>query len=228
MHVGVRASHRQYADDITRVRDEVYEALKKKGQLWADNKPSFEDALEVEFAAFGTTMKESFVLMFQKMLTPEPGSRALLEMPTTQVSLDFMGLQTVLAKRGVPEAAHIKKIMEFLDWDRNREIPHNRISSYLFAAVAPRVAIGAKKIIDQGHMNDINMISTYAPYMDAMFSDKKSAELLREEPLASKLEYKSRIFSLSDTDEFISHLKEIETSTTGEIREFAARIYGVE
>lgn len=228
MHVGVRADYSQFADDIRRVRGEVHEAMKNLAQSWAENKPSFDDILESEFAAFGPTKKASLAQRFQKVLNPEPDPMALLETSMSQIFLEVRDLETVLKKRGVPEAEHAKKIAEFWDWERNREIPQNRLLSYLFAAVAQRVAMGAKKIIDRGLMNDVCTISTYAPYMDAMFIDKTCAALLTEEPLVSELEYKARIFSLSDTDAFISYLKEIEAGTPDNVREFAARIYGVE
>lgn len=76
-------------------------------------------------------------------------------------------------------------------------------------------------------MNDVRAISAYAPYVDAMFVDNECSALLAEEPLLSELDYKARIFSLSRGDEFLQYLAEMEEATPVEVRDYAARIYGV-
>jgi len=228
MHVGVRADYSQYADGIRIFRGEVHEGMKNLAETWAEKKPSFEDVLENEFAAFGRVKKTSLEECRLKVSNPMSNPMYLLTMSNSQIFLEFSALKAVLEKRGIPEAEHIGNIEEFWDWEKNREIPQNKFSSYLFAAIARRVAMGERKIIDKGLMNDVNTISTYAPYMNAMFIDKTCAALLTEEPLISELEYKARIFSLSDTDAFITYLKEIEAGTPDNVRELAARIYGVE
>ena len=90
------------------------------------------------------------------------------------------------------------------------------------------MAKGEKRIVDRGLVNDVRPISTYAPYVDALFVDKRCAALLKEEPLRTDLEYKARIFSLSDPDEFVGYLREIEVKTPDHVREYAAMIYGID
>jgi hypothetical protein len=87
--------------------------------------------------------------------------------------------------------------------------------------------MGEKRIVDRGLMNDVRTISTYAPYVDALFIDKRCAALLKEEPLRAELNYKARVFSMDDTDEFLGYLREIEGQTPDEVREYAAMIYGI-
>ena len=118
--------------------------------------------------------------------------------------------------------------MKFWHWEGQREIPYQKISSYLFAAVAKRVVMGEKKIVDRGLMNDVRTISTYAPYVDALFIDKRCAAILKEEPLRTELDYKARVLSMSNTDEFLGYLREIESQTPDEVREYAAMIYGID
>jgi hypothetical protein len=128
---------------------------------------------------------------------------------------------------GVPEDNRLHRIVDFWRWDKNREMPQNKISAYLFAAVSRRVATGEKKIVDRGLLNDISAVSTYAPYMDAMFLDNRFAALLSEEPLVTEMNYKVRIFSLKNKDAVLAYLTEIEDNTPDEVRDLAARIYGV-
>jgi hypothetical protein len=61
-----------------------------------------------------------------------------------------------------------------------------------------------------------------------MFVDRECAALLAEYPLAQDLNYKARIFSLTNGQAFLDYLAEIEAATLPEVREQAARIYGIE
>lgn len=229
MHVGVRADYSQFADHIRTVRGEVHDAMKQLADTWLEKKVTFADVLESEFSAIGPTKKQAFAKWFEEVSNPDPNDPlALLESSGRPVYREYRELCRLLEDRGVDEDKQPIKIMEFWHWDQQREIPHQKISSYLFAAVAGRVAIGEKRIVDRGLVNDVRTISTYAPYVDALFVDKRCAALLKEEPLATELEYKARIFSLSDPDEFLGYLREIEGNTPDDVREYAAMIYGIE
>ena len=74
----------------------------------------------------------------------------------------------------------------------------------------------------------LHPFQSYAPYVDALFVDKRCAALLKEEPLGIELEYKARIFSLSDPDEFLGYLQEIKGNTPDDVREYAAMIYSID
>ncbi len=228
MHVGVRADYSQFADHIRTVRGEVHDALKQLAGTWLEKKATFGDVLESEFSAIGPTKKQAFAKWFAEVTNPDPSDPlALFESSGRPIYLEYRELCRLLEDRGVDKDKQAFEIMKFWHWERQREIPHQRISSYLFAAVARRVVMGEKKIVDRGLMNDVRTVSTYAPYMDALFVDKRCAALLKEEPLQSELDYKARIFSLSEPDEFLQYLREIEGQTPDEVREYAAMIYGI-
>lgn len=228
MHVGVRADYSQFADHIRTVRGEVHDALKQLAETWVKNKVSFAGVLESEFAAIGPAKREAFAKWFEEVSNPDPSDPlALIESSGRPIYREYRELSRLLQDRGVNEDKQAAEIMKFWHWERQREIPHQKISSYLFAAVAKRVVMGEKKIVDRGLMNDVRTISTYAPYVDALFIDKRCAALLKEEPLRTELNYKARVFSMSDTDEFLGYLREIETQTPDEVREYAAMIYGI-
>lgn len=228
MHVGVRADYSQFADHIRAVRGEVHAAMKQLADTWLEKKATFADVLESEFSAIGPTKKQAFAKWFEEVSNPDPSDPlALFESSGRPIYREYRELCRLLEDRGVDEDRQPIEIMKFWHWDQQREIPHQKISSYLFAAVARRVVKGEKKIVDRGLMNDVRTISTYAPYVDAIFIDKRCAALLKEEPLRAELEYKVRIFSLSDPDEFLAYLREIEGQTPSEVREYAEMIYGI-
>ncbi|MGJ8587676.1 MAG: hypothetical protein ACSHXW_05945 [Yoonia sp.] len=229
MHVGVRADYSQFADHIRTERGEVHEAMKQLADTWLEKKTKFADVLESEFSAIGPTKQQAFANWFEEASNPDPSDPlALLENSGRPIYREYRELCRLLEDRGVDEDKQAIEIMKFWHWERQRKIPHQRISSYLFAAVARRVVMGEKKIVDRGLMNDVRTISTYAPYVDALFIDKRCSALLKEEPLRAELDYKARIFSLSDPDEFLEYLREIEGQTPDEVREYAAMIYGID
>jgi hypothetical protein len=152
---------------------------------------------------------------------------ALFEATGHHILTEHRMLSDALAKADVAEADLTKEVLRFLNWNRNLEQPHHRISAYIFAAIGRRVVNGQRHV-NQGMMNDVRAIAAYAPYVDAMFVDQECAALLAERPLAQELNYKARIFSLRNGQIFLDYLAEIEAATPPEVREQAARIYGIE
>ena len=228
MHVGLKTDYSQFADHIRTVRDEVHDALLHLASRWLEQKPTFADVLESELSAIGLSKSQALADWFDEASNPDPSDPlALFESSGKPIFGEYRELCRLLEDRGVNEDQHLIEIMKFWHSELQREVPHHRISSYLFAAVARRVVMGERKIVDRGLMNDVRTISTYAPYVDALFIDKRSAALLQEDPLRAELEYKARIFSLNDTDEFLEYLREIESQTPVEVREYSAMIYGV-
>lgn len=76
-------------------------------------------------------------------------------------------------------------------------------------------------------MNDIRAISTYGPYVEAMFIDKGCASLLSEEPLRSGLKMKAKIFSTTSGDAFLEYLKGLAAGTPTDVQRYAEEIYGI-
>lgn len=228
MHVSVRTDYSQFADHIRTVRSTVHDALRELVDAWLRENASFADVLKSEFSAIGPTKKQAFVTWLKEALNPDPNDPlALFENSNRPIYLEYCELCRLLKDRGIDEDKHAVKITEFWYWERQREIPYQKISSYLIAAVSRRVLMGEKRIVDRGLMNDVRTVSTYAPYVDALFIDKRCAALLKEEPLQTELEYKSTIFSLSNPDEFLEYLREIERQTPDQVREYAEIIYGI-
>jgi hypothetical protein len=136
-------------------------------------------------------------------------------------------LSSAFIDAGVPKANASQEVLRFWNWNRNPEQPNHRISAYLFAAIGRRVVNGQRRV-NQGMMNDVRAIATYAPYVDALFVDRECAALLAEPPLAHDLNYKAKVFSLTDGQAFLDYLVEIEAAVPSETRKQASRIYGVQ
>ncbi|NEI04168.1 hypothetical protein GUK34_04630 [Rhizobium leguminosarum] len=208
MHISVRADYSSFAENLRRRRDQTHSGMEKLAAKWAKERPSFKDVLQNEF---------------NLIMSAKVGA-----LPTSApVQHEAHALSRLFAERGVPVDQVGQAVRDFWSSKICRDLPHHRISSYLFAAVARRVVQGQKTVINRGLMNDIRAIACYAPYVDAMFVDKTSEQLMHERPLIDDLKYKALIFSFSNRDAFLAYLDEIEAATPPDVKEFASRIYGI-
>jgi hypothetical protein len=135
-------------------------------------------------------------------------------------------LNSVFQEHNVPQEEVLSRTIEFLISPTMKEVPFNKISSMLYAALARKAAGGRKKQPGQGIVNDIPMISVLLPYCDAMFLDKECYSYLNEEPLKSELDYKKKLFSLTNRDEFMDYLDAIERSAPKMHISKVAEVYG--
>jgi hypothetical protein len=225
MHISVRSDYSQFADTLRKMRDEVHVEMGKLAARWAVEKLSFEDVLKVELDAVLPSKVSALAATERKRASADPDE--FFSALNSPIQTEARTLLNIMRKAGVPQKEAGQKVREVWSSDVYKQLPHHRISAYLFAATARRVARGQKTIINKGMMNDIRAISTYAPYVDAMFVDKTSAQLLQEPPLSEDLEYRARIFSFADRDGFIAYLRELEENTPPDVREMASFIYGV-
>ncbi|AXE66018.1 hypothetical protein BBF93_18585 [Hyphomonas sp. CACIAM 19H1] len=118
--------------------------------------------------------------------------------------------------------------IDFMNWEGLEEMPYHQISAFLFAALARRYANGQSGAPSRGTLNDFEAISAYSPYADAMFLDRECANLLSEEPLKSRLPIKGRVFSMSNKDDFIKYLRELNSSACEKTKSFASELYGLD
>jgi hypothetical protein len=108
----------------------------------------------------------------------------------------------------VPESI----VKYFGNIDSQLEIPQVRISSVMFAGWAHRAANGKKN--PPKSTADVQFISSYLPYCDALFVDKESAMLLREFPKGTPskfrlAEFNACIFSLANKEQFLDYLDQL-------------------
>ena len=109
------------------------------------------------------------------------------------------------------------------------EIPQIRIGSVMFAGWAHRAANGKKN--PPKSTADVQFISSYLPYCDALFVDKESAILLREFPKGTPLkfrlaEFNARVFSLANKESFLDYLDQLVTDIPAEQMEILKDMEG--
>jgi len=122
-------------------------------------------------------------------------------------------LVRIARRKNIPETQIPSTIARYFnDVNSLLEIPQIRISSVMLAGWAYRAAIGKKD--PPKSVVDIQFISSYLPYCDALFVDNESALILKEFPknTPSHLrlkEFPAKVFSLNNKEEFLDYLDQL-------------------
>jgi hypothetical protein len=138
----------------------------------------------------------------------------------------ILGIHHRLREHGVAEEDLWQKTVEFFTSPHLDQVPYLRISCMLFAAFARKAASGQRRPAGGGTLNDVKTVATVMPACDAIFVDNEVAALLREEPLRSRLDFGTRVFSQRTKDEFIEFLDEIRASASDEHVAAVREVYG--
>jgi len=229
MHIGVHLDYSQFAAELRESRDSGHTAMMRLVDQWVTGRPTFDAVLKNELNAFASERMNGLIAAVDALNSAagNPDPMVAFNAYHNPILREHATLRSAFIEAGRNERDAGAEVIRCWAWERNREIPHHRISAYLFAALARRV-VGGQRRVTRGFMNDVRAISTYVPYVDAMFVDRECAELLGEGRLREELEYKARIFSFADTGAFIDYLDSLEQAVTDEVRQYATAIYGLE
>lgn len=204
----------EWFEEYRENRQRVSEALARVFQRWTTEQDrAFEDWFFEEICGYGKRVIKSVRAHLNRQMEIHNG--------LTQPSLnDLFGsgdvtmfhlITKLMRESGLSDEQAIAKAIEFLQSPSLQKVPAIKISSMLWAAIARRAAKqGRKKPPNQGMSNDIDLISTYLPFCDAMFIDNECRSLLMESPLREDIAYGTKIFSQKIKDEFFKYLDGIE------------------
>ncbi|OXS54978.1 hypothetical protein B1A99_24675 [Cohnella sp. CIP 111063] len=212
---------------IKEYRDQSFIGLEEVFNYWISSKNlDLKFWYKHEIQSFGNATMKSYINYLSKLksaheysarpeeLLPNDSVQLISDMKSILDQFEFHNLEQMWAK-----------IIEYFNEADFSQLPTLHISALLFAAIARQAAIGRKRPPNRGTMNDVNMISSYMPYCDAMFIDKEFSNILGEIP-EGDLNYKARIFSLSTREEFMEYLNTIEKSATAEHIAKVNEVYG--
>lgn len=197
---------------------------------WKEKKPTFEQVLANELNSLRAARVGAVDSIRAKLDAAIDAGNAYEAVNVSHypVMREIRELKRMFSASGVPYDQLGNAVTTFWDWEGNKAMPVHRISAYLFAAIARKLATGQKRLPTRGMSNDIIAISTYGPYVDAMFLDSECATFLSEEPLKSEIGITAHIFSPNSAKEFLEYLTALADSTPGEIRDKAIEIYGID
>lgn len=228
LHITVDIDWGGFVEDTRLAREKSAEAFAPLFDEWARDKPSFQAALNNELGALARSYAGAY-LHFMGMAAAGGASGNVHEFVNGALApavILIHELNRQFVKHGTAAESALRETVKFLNWPKNRSLPHHWISAHLFAAIADRLARGQKRRPSRGMMNDIKAISLYGPYVDAMFLDNECASLLEEKALKRGVKLKARIFCLRRSADFIAYLQDLVDSTPREIVDAARELYG--
>lgn len=207
-------------------REESVDELVKVLDVWQSSKESFEDAIALELLDSGKNYLETYLTMLRQYA--EGDASAVLNTPLTATVVEKM-MHWLPAD--LPLSDRLRRCTEFFQSQHFAEVPHEWLSSHMFATMKAMVKRGvfanresARKHI-RGLFGDIRHISLYAPYCDAIVVDKFMADLVKRPTVGLEQRYGVKVFSLSSWDDLLAWLDNLETGMDEDHRIGVAAAY---
>ena len=214
IHMGPRGNE---VDDLQKSNQTTKANIAKLWSDWSDVKTfNFPEQVKKETDAYGTTIvkvaRDYEEKSQQAMQRVASGGKSfdineILPPPANDLLREMMRQASIA---GVSPEQTPHKIVEFFaNTDVLLEIPKMKISSVLFAGLAKLAYNGKKK--PPNSFADVEFISSYLPYCDAMFVDKECFVLINELPKDIKDKYRindynTEVFSLNHRQAFLDYL----------------------
>lgn len=218
-------------EEMRKQRDATHEAIAAVFERWREEgHRAFWDWHEEETLAFGRNAEGSYfgnVRLLKGILTGELSFEAALSSKWPNTLSLATAIQQMMVGAGVPPKIVPQESRRFFLCPSLRRVPFNRISGFLWAAIARKAAHGGmKRPPNQGMVSDICVISTLLPYCDAMFIDNECRGYLNEQPICKEMDYDTKLFSNNNRAEFMSYLDGVERAMPGEHLEKIREVYG--
>jgi hypothetical protein len=230
IRVVVGADYSHFAAETRQRRDSVGTSVNDLMNNWRAQNLGFNEVLNIELNAYYTSRIDALKAWRLNYEGAEAvgDMMAMMNQGMSNICRELSMLHHLCKKNGIPEHCHDIFRNSFWKWDRNSEMPFGRILAYMFAALAGQVKFGRTKGVSAGFMNDVEAVAAYAPFVDAMFIDKECSLLLRQGRPGKELNFRARIFSLTNQDEFLDYLSGLEAQAGDEMRRYAQIIYGLD
>jgi hypothetical protein len=216
-----------WVDSLREQRERTAEGIAAVHERWRETNLSFDDLYRSELEAFGRTVLQVYVDEARRREeTLEQGVIDLEVLLPSGVSRLVEAIHHVLHEEGVPDWELWAKTIEFLQPETLDHIPYVRTSCMLYAALARKAQAGQVRPPSRGMINDVQVVSALLPYCDAMFLDNEMAGLLNEEPLRTRLDWGTRIFSWNTREQFLEYLDELRAAVPEEHVALVETVYG--
>lgn len=208
-------------EKLQKVNALTREELKKLWLRWQSEKNiSFIDRIHEEVLGLGKGLMntarqflERRAIAIRKMVGDENYNFDLDDILPPASNDILEALYRVAKTKGIADDKILETINRyFVDTQSLLGIPRVRINSVMYAGLARKAANGKKNAPKS--TVDVQFISSYLPYCDALFVDIESSLLLKEFPksVPNNLrlkEFSAKVFSLRNKDEFLDYLDQL-------------------
>lgn len=218
-----------WIEDIRKSRNVVCAEMAELFKTWqSENGKSFKDFFDSECRGFISELFSSYVDRLKRLQNISQGKAEMTIndiFPNTSYRM-IKSVFDTFETSGIPKEKVLDVTMQYLHSKYIKDIPFLKISAMFYAAIARKATAGQKKPPGQGMSNDISIISVILSYCDAVFIDKECHSYIREKPLCDEINYGTRIFSLSNKNEFLEYLDSIEKSASKDHIFWVRQAYG--
>ncbi|MEW6715873.1 MAG: hypothetical protein AB1306_12415, partial [Nitrospirota bacterium] len=219
----------RFTDDSERIRKGKEEAIASLVDLfdeWAASKNTLEQDVIEEANGYARTLEQLYMQSIKAFI--QGSVHDYLNAPADSNILQVLMLRD---SETLSYEERMKRIGAFHYSDSFRSTPNIDISCRLYAVLRQRVRDGqfanrekAKEKL-AGIFYDVDAISIYGPYSDAIFIDRSMHEWLKQEGSQIGDKYSFQIFSAKNWEEFYAYLDEIEKNCSEEIRSMLPVVY---
>ena len=213
-------------DLVRKGKTDAIEGLIDLFPHWRNSTNTFEQDKTLEHEAAANGYLNSYVTYFMRMISGD--YTALLNSPI--MSQVVQGMLSQFPKE-MEHKDKLKRIVEFFSTEQFQNAPVQDLKSRIFATLKMLVVQGAHQNRDNalkklsGFYYDVDHISTYAPYCDAILIDAPMHEIVGRQQVELEERYGVKVFSRSNWEQMLTWFDEIEAEMTDEHRQALAVAY---
>jgi hypothetical protein len=193
---------------------------------WRNSTNNFEQDKGLEHEAAANGYLTSYVNYAKRLIAGD--FNALLDSPIMSQVVQAMLRQL---PKELDHRAKLGLINEFFSTEQFRAAPIQDLKSRIFATLKMLVVQGAYQKRDialrklSGFYYDVDHISTYAPYCDAILIDGPMHEIVGRQQVDMERRYKVKVFSRNNWDDMLAWFDELEAEMTDEHQQALAVAY---
>lgn len=225
LHITTNIDYSPFAGGLREDRARTNGSFSELINWWRTTKPSFATVFSNELSNGKRIALEQTARELNHCLESVDIEKAMGLMARL-IMREFQIMKEILIRSGASEGNYYLKILEFWNSEFYQNLPTPRLSAYLFAALSRKILAG-KKECKESFFNDVKAISSYSPFVDAIFVDRECAGLLAERQTEHQVNFRARVFSLRNGQEFIDFFKQLADRAPDNVKKFAAEFYGV-
>ncbi|WP_416064236.1 hypothetical protein ACK9YZ_14130 [Rhizobium sp. ZK1] len=213
-------------DLVRKGKTDAIEGLIDLFPHWRNSTNNFEQDKMLEHEAAAKGYINSYVTYFMRLISGDYS--ALVDSPIMSQIVE--GMLSQLPKE-MEHKARLQRVVEFFSTEQFREAPVQDLKSRIFATLKMLVVQGAYQNRDSalkklsGFYYDVDHISTYAPYCDAILIDAPMHEIVGRQQVNLGERYGVKVFSRSNWEQMLTWFDEIEAEMTDEHRQALAVAY---
>ncbi len=211
-----------YIKDVDVMRDlkeQSVEMLLKALPNWRQSKNTFEQDLAIELRAAAQNYVDEYLKYMARISSGD--FAACVDSPI--IARIIPELLQLIPDESLPEEK-IHKIDAFFKSDHFSEIPYQWLSVRILAVLKDKVKQGSYTNLNKAHkalngfFHDMQHVSIYGPYCDAIILDKPMAALVSDRRIDLEGRFGIKVFSKNNLDDFLSWLEALENYMTQEHR----------